>query len=102
MTVINLLTPEVQTRALAFGFRPATPDVKVLGTDPDNPWNRLKPYGVRLDVPAVGGAYAKRHRCDLGGSLSGLQGVVSEAARAEVSVFIIRSKTKTPLPVAKV
>jgi ABC-type Fe3+ transport system substrate-binding protein len=48
-----LLSPEVQTRALAFGFRPANPDVKVLGTDPDNPWNRLKPYGVRLDVPAV-------------------------------------------------
>jgi len=39
------------------------------------------------DVAAVGGAYAKRHRCDLGGSLAGLQGVVSEAARAEVSVF---------------
>jgi len=48
-----LLSPEVQTRALAFGFRPANPDVKVLGTDPDNPWNRLKQYGVRLDVPAV-------------------------------------------------
>jgi len=39
------------------------------------------------DVAAVGGAYAKRHRCDLGGSLSGLSGVVSEAAKAEVSVF---------------
>jgi hypothetical protein len=43
--------------------------------------------GKTWDVAAVGGAYAKRHRCDLGGSLSGLQGVVSEAARAEVSVF---------------
>ena len=48
-----LLSPAIQTRALAFGFRPANPDVKVLGTDPDNPWNRLKPFGVRFDVPAV-------------------------------------------------
>src|SRR5262245_45332846 len=48
-----LLTPEVQARALEFGFRPANPDVKVVTSDPANPWNRLKPYGVRLDVPAV-------------------------------------------------
>jgi len=48
-----LLTPEVQLRALEFGFRPANPDVKIVTTDPQNPWNRLKPYGVRLDVPAV-------------------------------------------------
>jgi hypothetical protein len=39
------------------------------------------------DVPALGGAYAKRNRCDMGGALSGLLAVVSEAARAEVSVF---------------
>jgi ABC-type Fe3+ transport system substrate-binding protein len=48
-----LLSPEVQARALEFGFRPANPDVKVVTNDPANPWNRLKPYGVRLDVPAV-------------------------------------------------
>src|SRR5262249_53498540 len=47
----SLLPPEVQARALAFGFRPATPDVKVLGTAPDTPWNRLKAFGVRYDVP---------------------------------------------------
>lgn len=48
-----LLTPETQGHALEFGFRPANPDVKLLSTDPQNPWNRLKQYGVRLDVPAV-------------------------------------------------
>jgi ABC-type Fe3+ transport system substrate-binding protein len=48
-----LLLPEVQSRALDFGFRPANPDVKLLTSDPNNPWNRLKAYGVRVDVPAV-------------------------------------------------
>jgi len=48
-----LLSTPIQSRALAFGFRPANPDVKVLGSDPDNPWNRLKPFGLRFDVPAV-------------------------------------------------
>jgi len=48
-----LLSTPVQARALAFGFRPANPDVKVVGTDPDNPWNRLKPFGIRLDVYVV-------------------------------------------------
>ena len=32
-----LLSPEVQTRALEFGFRPANPEVKVLSTDPQQP-----------------------------------------------------------------
>jgi ABC-type Fe3+ transport system substrate-binding protein len=48
-----LLSPEVQVRALEFGFRPANPEVKVVTDDPANPWNRLKPFGVRVDVPAV-------------------------------------------------
>jgi ABC-type Fe3+ transport system substrate-binding protein len=48
-----LLGEEAQARALEFGFRPANMDIKVVSTDPQNPWNRLKPYGVRLDVPAV-------------------------------------------------
>ncbi|HEV8247359.1 MAG TPA: hypothetical protein VGP93_16385, partial [Polyangiaceae bacterium] len=43
--------------------------------------------GKTWDVAAVGGKTAKRHSCDLGGPLSGLHGVVSEAAKAEVSVF---------------
>jgi ABC-type Fe3+ transport system substrate-binding protein len=48
-----LLSAEVQARALESGFRPANPDVKLVTTDPQSPWNRLKPFGVRLDVPAV-------------------------------------------------
>ena len=48
-----LLTQEIQSSALGFGFRPANPDVRVLSGDPSNPWNRLKPYGIRADVPQV-------------------------------------------------
>ena len=48
-----LLSAETQAKALEHGFRPANPDVKVVSTDPASPWNRLKPYGIRLDVPAV-------------------------------------------------
>ncbi len=48
-----LLSPAIQSRALGFGFRPANPEVKVLGSDPENPWNRLKPFGLSFDVPAV-------------------------------------------------
>ena len=48
-----LLSAATQEKALGLGFRPANPEVKVVSTDPNSPWNRLKPYGVRLDVPAV-------------------------------------------------
>ena len=48
-----LLTPEVQARAMDFGFRPANPEVKVLSPNPANPWNRLKAAGIRVDVPPV-------------------------------------------------
>jgi hypothetical protein len=46
-----LLSVPIQQRALDAGFRPANPDVKVLTADPNNPWNRLKPFGVRVDIP---------------------------------------------------
>ena len=46
-----LLSVPIQQKALDAGFRPANPDVKVLTTDPANPWNRLKPFGVRVDIP---------------------------------------------------
>jgi ABC-type Fe3+ transport system substrate-binding protein len=48
-----LLSAPIQARALGFGFRPANPDVKVLNDDPSNPWNRMKPFGVRVEVPPV-------------------------------------------------
>lgn len=72
-------------------FWQADPQAFRFSVKPDDPatCEALGPATVAKtwDVPAVGGAYAKRHRCDLGGSLAGLHGVVSEAARAEVSVF---------------
>ena len=46
-----LLSTPIQQRALESGFRPANPDVKVLTADPNNPWNRLKPFGIRIDIP---------------------------------------------------
>jgi ABC-type Fe3+ transport system substrate-binding protein len=46
-----LLSAAIQQKALDFGFRPANPDVKVLTADPNNPFNRLKPYGVKVDIP---------------------------------------------------
>ena len=42
-----------QELALAFGFRPADPSVAVKTTDPKNPWNRLAPYGISVDVPTA-------------------------------------------------
>jgi ABC-type Fe3+ transport system substrate-binding protein len=51
-----LLSQPVQARAMEFGFRPSNPDVKVLSSDPANPWNRLKSAGVRVDVPPVADA----------------------------------------------
>jgi len=41
----------VQEQALGFGFRPADPAVPVKNTDPHNPFVRLAPYGVQIDVP---------------------------------------------------
>jgi hypothetical protein len=40
-----------QESALAFGFRPADPSVAVKTADPKNPFVRLAPYGVSVDVP---------------------------------------------------
>jgi len=43
----------VQERALTYGFRPADPSVALKTTDANNPFNRLGPYGIQLDVPPV-------------------------------------------------
>ncbi|HKA91521.1 MAG TPA: substrate-binding domain-containing protein [Haliangiales bacterium] len=42
-----------QELALSYGFRPADPSVAVKTTDPRNPWNRLAPYGISVDVPTA-------------------------------------------------
>lgn len=43
----------VQERALAYGFRPADPSVPVKTADAANPWTRLAPFGVQVDIPPV-------------------------------------------------
>lgn len=43
----------VQERALAFGFRPADPAVPIKTQDANNPFTRLAPHGILVDVPPV-------------------------------------------------
>jgi hypothetical protein len=40
-----------QELALAYGFRPADPSVPIKSADPKNPFTRLAPYGVSVDLP---------------------------------------------------
>jgi hypothetical protein len=47
----HLRSREVQEQALRLGFRPADPAVPLKNQDPTNPFNRLGPYGLRLDLP---------------------------------------------------
>ncbi|RKH81546.1 ABC transporter substrate-binding protein [Corallococcus sp. AB045] len=49
--VAFLRSPEVQARALAFGFRPADPSVPLKTPDANNPFTRLAAHGIRVDVP---------------------------------------------------
>jgi hypothetical protein len=49
--VAFLRSPEVQARALTFGFRPADPNVPLKTQDADNPFTRLSAQGIRVDVP---------------------------------------------------
>jgi len=55
-----LLSRPIQELALTgvdparpFGFRPADVNVSVSTSDPNNPFNKFQPYGVRLDIPQV-------------------------------------------------
>src|SRR6202171_6110807 len=41
----------IQEQALGYGFRPADPAVAVKTADPHNPFVRLAPYGLRVDIP---------------------------------------------------
>lgn len=45
-----LLGDAMQSRALAYGFRPANPRVALIGTDPDNPFNKYADTGIRRDI----------------------------------------------------
>ncbi|HEX8705024.1 MAG TPA: substrate-binding domain-containing protein [Myxococcaceae bacterium] len=46
-----LRSRRVQERALAFGFRPADPEVPLQSKDPANPFTRLAEHGIRVNVP---------------------------------------------------
>jgi ABC-type Fe3+ transport system substrate-binding protein len=48
-----LRSRRVQERALAFGFRPADPEVPLKTKDPSNPFTRLAEHGILVDVPPV-------------------------------------------------
>ena len=39
-----------QERALALGFRPGDPSVPVKTADANNPWTKLAPYGIQIDI----------------------------------------------------
>jgi hypothetical protein len=47
----HLRSKPLQQQALAFGFRPADPEVPIKTQDADNPFVRLASYGLRADVP---------------------------------------------------
>jgi hypothetical protein len=49
----HLRSRAVQERALAFGFRPGDPTVPVKSADASNPWTKLAPYGIQIDIPPV-------------------------------------------------
>jgi hypothetical protein len=42
-----------QEQALAYGFRPADPDVPVKTDDPKNPFTRLASSGIRIEIPGA-------------------------------------------------
>jgi Bacterial extracellular solute-binding protein len=47
----HLRSRPVQEQALRLGFRPADTSVPLKNQDPSNPFNRLGPYGLQLDLP---------------------------------------------------
>jgi ABC-type sulfate transport system substrate-binding protein len=48
-----LMSAAVQQRALDHGFRPGNLDVPVISQDSQNPFNRYKDMGLRVDVPRI-------------------------------------------------
>jgi ABC-type Fe3+ transport system substrate-binding protein len=49
--IAHLRSRDVQVRALASGFRPAEPSVPLRTNDPQNPFVRLAPYGLKVELP---------------------------------------------------
>ena len=51
-----LMSPAIQKDALKRGYRPGNLDVPVITAEPDNPFNKYKDIGVRVDVPRIASA----------------------------------------------
>ena len=51
--VDHLMSAPVQQAALKRGYRPGNLDVPVITTDADNPFNKYKDLGIRVDVPRI-------------------------------------------------
>lgn len=45
--------PDMQRRALAYGFRPADPSVPILTEGAENPFTAARAYGVKVDLPSA-------------------------------------------------
>ncbi|GAC1547734.1 MAG: hypothetical protein NVS3B10_11470 [Polyangiales bacterium] len=48
-----LMSAPIQTQALRNGYRPGNLDVPVITSDADNPFNKYKDLGIRVDVPRI-------------------------------------------------
>ena len=53
LLVDYLMSPALQQRALRHGFRPGNLDVPVITNESDNPFNKYKDIGIKLDVPRI-------------------------------------------------
>jgi ABC-type Fe3+ transport system substrate-binding protein len=48
-----LMSDPIQRAALKRGYRPGNLDVPVITTEPDNPFNKYKDLGIRVEVPRI-------------------------------------------------
>ncbi|HWL89443.1 MAG TPA: substrate-binding domain-containing protein [Polyangiaceae bacterium] len=51
--IAHLKSRAVQEKALAYGFRPADPAIPIKSGDARNPFTKLEPFGIRVDIPPV-------------------------------------------------
>jgi serine/threonine protein kinase/ABC-type Fe3+ transport system substrate-binding protein len=53
LLIAFLRSAEAQQQALAFGFRPAAPDIQIVNSDLKNPFTRLASQGVKVNLPSA-------------------------------------------------
>ncbi|WP_394827155.1 substrate-binding domain-containing protein [Pendulispora albinea] len=51
--IAHLRSRAVQEKALAYGFRPGDPSVAIKTGDAQNPFTKMAPFGIRVDIPPV-------------------------------------------------